>query len=412
MEGPREASEGEALRQWEEDVVSPHDQAASQLNLYAWLFILHFAAMSMTWITLPTFVRQVYGGSKASLGLIGMQLATVLSYFAFRWLDRRIAGHALALPRLASFAAAGATVSYAALAVLCSGWVPSTIPAGLLVAAFAIHGFFQYGIDSILNTMAQRVAKSPQQMLRLRAFGTLGYAIPTLAMGFTPSSPWQGLGSSLAIALTCLVFLRLRDQTMLTPPTLQSHESSRVSVQAMVLLALLATISICEHAYNLYIDEHLRSYFGPPGRWVITLTLVLEVVVLWFSPKNLSGRGYYLLLLQPISWVMLFACCVWGAPEERWLASLTCLQSINCAGRTLIGRIVQQRYNTIAAQSSLLVAGSVGMLLTNLYNQQFEPPEITPIWRAAAVVAIVSLFLSATLAWMLQRSSVARNMTG
>jgi len=253
-----------------------------------------------------------------------------------------------------------------------------------MIMAMAVYSLFWNAILPQAETLTlSRTAKTGSDYSRVRLWGSVGYLVTVLLVGY--GVEYRGVGVMQPVVLAFIVILFV--SALLLPRheridrDMLRHDKLRATLRkplvlAFLLAAMLVTIS---HApYYTFFDLYLRElgYSASQSGWFITLGVVAEIGMFLLTRKLLARFTFCRLLLVAIAisamrWAML-------AFFAKWLPVLLLIQLLHAVSFALMHSLamqflhgqfpVQQRGRAQAIYSALSygVGGAMGNVLAGL----------------------------------------------
>lgn len=253
-----------------------------------------------------------------------------------------------------------------------------------MILAMALYSLFWNAILPQAETLTlSRAAKSGSDYSRIRLWGSVGYLVTVLLVGYGVDIAGVGIMQPVVLVFTLVLFLSALvlprheriDHDMLRHDRLRGR-LAQPAVIAFLVAAMLVTIS---HApYYTFFDLYLRElgYSASQSGWLITLGVIAEIAMFWFAKRLLARFAFGRLLLaallvSALRWLLL---ALW--PQYLWLLLL--IQLLHAVSFALIHSLamhflhghfpLHQRGRAQAIYSALSygVGGAIGNLLAGV----------------------------------------------
>lgn len=250
-----------------------------------------------------------------------------------------------------------------------------------MILMMAMYSLFWNAILPQAETLTlARAAKAGSDYSRIRLWGSIGYLVTVLLVGY--GVEWRGVEFMQPVVLAFAAILLLSamllprhdriDRDMLRHDRLRSR-LRQPHVLAFLLATLLVTIS---HApYYTFFDLYLRElgYSASQSGWLIVLGVIAEIGMFWVAKRLIARFSFRHLLLAALlisagRWCLL-------ALLPQWLPVLLLVQCLHAVTFALIHSLamhflygefpVHQRGRAQAIFSALTygVGGAIGNLL-------------------------------------------------
>ncbi|MFN9626774.1 MAG: hypothetical protein ACK6AT_11015, partial [Planctomycetota bacterium] len=287
-------------------------------------FFLHFLSLGFAIFPLQTHLRQIHTNSVASILASLVPIAGLLTFFLFRFAERRqwtkhpgrlLLGAALGAGIL-QFLLGIQLANYQAGRNLLPGFIETAICLLMLACAHAC-------CMNLLNHLA--VANLRNHAYSARAAGSAGYMLAILATAALLTDETMVLkyhlflAAASALAHIAFVAASLLVLGGFSHPTKPSHDHTTSSQgieprkqfqsppdswrwQALIVLVCLT--SFCEGAFGLYSHQFLTTNYGDLGYYLFATCILLETILLVCLPflPRLRKR---LLFVGPLGWMLL-----------------------------------------------------------------------------------------------------------
>lgn len=321
-----------------------------------------------------------------------ISLATIAAPYGWAALsDRYHAGHRVLL--------LGVLMSLLSLAV----GLAQTVALPLLLAMAAYSLFWNAILPQAEALTLTRTAKTGSDYSRIRLWGSVGYLVTVLMVGY--GVEWAGarimqpvvLAFTAVLLLSALLLPRHEqiNRDMLRHDRLRSR-LLQPAVLAFMVAAVLVTIS---HApYYTFFDLYLRGlgFSASQSGWLITLGVVAEIAMFWFAKRLIAAVSFQRLLLAALvvtagRWLLL-AC--W----PQYLPLLLFIQVLHAVSFALIHSLAMhflydefpahQRGRAQAVYSALSygVGGALGNVVAGLLWRAGSGSKATYLMASAACV--------------------------
>ncbi|MFN6138403.1 MAG: hypothetical protein ACK480_07875, partial [Planctomycetota bacterium] len=312
-------------------------------------FFLHFLSLGFAIFPLQTHLRQIHANSVASILASLVPIAGLLTFFLFRFAERRqwtkhpgrlLLGAALGAGIL-QFLLGIQLANYQAGRNLLPGFIETAICLLMLACAHAC-------CMNLLNHLA--VANLRNHAYSARAAGSAGYMLAILATAALLTDETMVLKYHLFLAAaSALLHIAFVAASLLvlggfSHPTKPSHDHTTSSQgieprkqfqsppdswrwQALIVLVCLT--SFCEGAFGLYSHQFLTTNYGDLGYYLFATCILLETILLVCLPflPRLRKR---LLFVGPLGWMLLLVGCLIAQSGWPVFGALALAMALNC----------------------------------------------------------------------------------
>jgi hypothetical protein len=311
-------------------------------------FFLHFLSLGFAVFPLQTHLRQIHTASVASVLASLIPVAGVLTFFLFRFAERRQWTKYPGRLLLAAALSAGVLqlvlgiqlANYQAARNVLPGFIETAICLLMLACAHAC-------CMNLLNHLA--VANLGSHSYSARAAGSAGYMVAILATAAVLSDETMVLEYHLFLAAACaLAHIAFIAGTLLlgnfsvakkssshnTSEKIEEKQTTQAAASAQpwrwqALIVLVSLTSFCEGAFGLYSHEFLTTHFGDLGYYLFATCIMLETVLLVCLPFMPKLRKH-LLFVGPLGWMLLLIGCLIAQAGWPIFGVLALAMALNC----------------------------------------------------------------------------------
>jgi hypothetical protein len=319
-------------------------------------FFLHFLSLGFAVFPLQTHLRQIHTISVASILASLIPIAGLLTFFLFRFAERRQwTKHPGRLLLLAALSAGLLQLllgmqlaNYQAGRNLLPGFIETAVCLLMLACAHAC-------CMNLLNHLA--VANLSNHAYSARAAGSAGYMLAILATAAVLTDETMVMKYHLflaaASALAHIVFVGAivlvyggfshpNKPTLDHKPSPKGHKPSPKGIEQtnkpltaseswrwQALIVLVCLTSFCEGAFGLYSHQFLTSNYGDLGYYLFATCILLETILLVCLPF-LRRLRKHLLFVGPLGWMLLLVGCLIAQAGWPIFGVLALAMSLNC----------------------------------------------------------------------------------
>lgn len=384
-------------------------------------FFLHFLSLGFAIFPLQTHLRQIHTTSVASILASLVPVAGLLTFFLFRFAERRqwtkhpgrlLLGAALAAGAL-QFLLGVQLANYQAGRNLLPGFIETAICLLLLACAHAC-------CMNLLNHLA--VANLRNHAYSARAAGSAGYMLAILATASLLTDETMVLkyhlflAASSALAHIAFVAASLLVLGGFSDPTKPSHdhatsskgieprkqyESPPDSWRWQALMLLVCLTSFCEGAFGLYSHQFLTTNYGDLGYYLFATCILLETILLVCLPF-LPRLRKHLLFVGPLGWMLLLVGCLIAQAGWPIFGVLTLAMALNCPFQVSCNENAHAMKPQVTGLAAIALAQTGGIFcsqwtsaLVNRLSMGFWTA--TPwigLWLVALTVSLLGLVLA------------------
>jgi hypothetical protein len=384
-------------------------------------YFVHFFALGFGSFPLQTHLRTALTPATASLVASIIPLASCLTYFFFRFAQRR---GWMSSPRLVLF--------FAAIGMGCMqlilGWRMHHAMLGHFVVGpfvdIALCMLFLGCVQSSVMTLLHHIGVSTMgdYAFSVRAAGSAGYMFALLLMGTFSKSDQQvaeyhlflGAGiSALHASVAWLAWFLSPHETMYVgsnrevpiAPVQSKKDSIRHEAIAakpiptdwewMGLLVLVWLVAICEMSYGLYAHEFLTQTYGSYGYFVFASAVAIEIALLVCMPL-VPGLKKQLLFIGPLGWIMLFAGCLMATQGMTAFGLAGLALALNCPFQISTNEHAHRMNPSVMGVASMTLAQSLGYMTATLIASVASRFTMGPsgLWVTVLPLAGLALFLA------------------
>ncbi|MFO0410120.1 MAG: hypothetical protein ACK50R_00580 [Planctomycetota bacterium] len=384
-------------------------------------FFLHFLSLGFAIFPLQTHLRQIHANSVASILASLVPIAGLLTFFLFRFAERRqwtkhpgrlLLGAALGAGAL-QFLLGIQLANYQAGRNLLPGFIETAICLLMLACAHAC-------CMNLLNHLA--VANLRNHAYSARAAGSAGYMLAILATAALLTDETMVLtyhlflAAASALAHIAFVAASLLVLGGFSHPTKPSHDHTTSSQgieprkqfqsppdswrwQALIVLVCLT--SFCEGAFGLYSHQFLTTNYGDLGYYLFATCILLETILLVCLPflPRLRKR---LLFVGPLGWMLLLVGCLIAQSGWPVFGALALAMALNCPFQVSCNENAHAVKPQVSGIAAIALAQTAGVFcsqwasaLLNRFSLGFSnsTPWIS-LWFLALTVSILGLVLA------------------
>ncbi|MFN4904083.1 MAG: hypothetical protein ACK5LQ_02530 [Planctomycetota bacterium] len=384
-------------------------------------FFLHFLSLGFAIFPLQTHLRQIHTNSVASILASLVPIAGLLTFFLFRFAERRqwtkhpgrlLLGAALGAGIL-QFLLGIQLANYQAGRNLLPGFIETAICLLMLACAHAC-------CMNLLNHLA--VANLRNHAYSARAAGSAGYMLAILATAALLTDETMVLkyhlflAAASALAHIAFVAASLLVLGGFSHPTKPSHDHTTSSQgieprkqfqsppdswrwQALIVLVCLT--SFCEGAFGLYSHQFLTTNYGDLGYYLFATCILLETILLVCLPflPRLRKR---LLFVGPLGWMLLLIGCLIAQAGWPVFGVLALAMALNCPFQVSCNENAHAVKPQVSGIAAIALAQTAGVFcsqwasaLLNRFSLGFSnsTPWIS-LWFLALTVSILGLVLA------------------
>lgn len=386
-------------------------------------YFLHFSSLGFASFPLQTHLRKVHSPALGSLIASVFPIAAILTYFFFRYAERRgwTKSPGLLLLCVASAvvlmqSALGLQLEFAASE---RPWIPPLLGTTICIL---LLGCSQSSCMTILNHFG--VSIMGPHAYSVRAAGSAGYMLAIVLMGaLIPRFEAIGqyhlfLGSSCALLHTCFIAWNLRSLRHFTSypatskPAVANHLETtdnaplrnRRSIEKFLwagLIALVWLVAFCEMSYGLYSHEFLTTNYQAYGYYLFAAGILFEILLLLILPHFPQIRKR-LLFLGPLGWLLLFGSCF--LVEYGWwmFGAFNFALALNCPFQISANETSHTLHSNMLGVATMMLAQSLGYITATLtaaaihYGKLSAPHQ--NLWNIQWTLAIVMACIGIPLA--------------
>ncbi len=384
-------------------------------------FFLHFLSLGFAVFPLQTHLRQIHTTSVASILASLVPIAGLLTFFLFRFAERRQWTNHPGRLLLAAALGAGSLqfllgiqlANYQAGRNLLPGFIETAICLLLLACAHAC-------CMNLLNHLA--VANLRNHAYSARAAGSAGYMLAILATGAVLTDETMVLRYHLFLAAaSALLHIAFVAASLLvlggfSHPTKPSHEhktSSECIEQTkqqappcdswrwQALIALVCLTSFCEGAFGLYSHQFLTTNYGDLGYYLFATCILLETILLVCLPflPRLRKR---LLFVGPLGWMLLLVGCLIAQSGWPVFGALALAMALNCPFQVSCNENAHAMKPQVSGLAAIALAQTAGVFCSQwasalLNRLSLGGSSSTPwisLWFLALTVSLLGLVLA------------------
>lgn len=389
-------------------------------------FFLHFLSLGFAVFPLQTHLRQIHTTSVASILASLVPVAGLVTFFLFRFAERRrwtkhpgrlLLGAALGAGTL-QFLLGLQLDNYQAGRNLLPGFIETGICLLILACAHAC-------CMNLLNHLA--VANLRNHAYSARAAGSAGYMLAILATGAVLTDETMVLkyhlflaaASTLAhIAFVAATLVVLGGFSHPTKPSLdhttsskaieptKQHESPPDSWRWQALMALVCLTSFCEGAFGLYSHQFLTTMYGDLGYYLFATCILLETILLVCLPFLPKVRKH-LLFVGPLGWMLLLAGCLIAQAGWPVFGVLALAMALNCPFQVSCNENAHAMKPQVTGLATIALAQTAGVFCSQwasaLLNRLSLGFSSSMPWMSLWLLALTVSLLGLVLALVVQR---------
>lgn len=267
---------------------------------------------------------------------------------------------------------------------------------GTVLALIFVYMLFFQPTLGLTNSIAFRhVGENQRVFPYIRVFGTLGWIVAGLAVG------WAGLSASTGVFLVASVASFLLAAYALTlPKTPPAGRGSRFSIGDLVgakawamfrhrnftIFAVCALLtSICLATYNAYASPFLAAVGIENVAGVLAIGQISEVVFIVTIPFVLTRLGMkWALFAGMVMWGIRFVLFILAAQDAAWLAILgvalhgICNDFFLILGAMYVDRVAPVQFKAQAQSMFLFISSGIGVFLGSLVAGQVYNSVVAP----------------------------------
>ena len=389
-------------------------------------FFLHFLSLGFAIFPLQTHLRQIHANSVASILASLVPIAGLLTFFLFRFAERRqwtkhpgrlLLGAALGAGAL-QFLLGIQLANYQAGRNLLPGFLETAICLLMLACAHAC-------CMNLLNHLA--VANLRNHAYSARAAGSAGYMLAILATAALLTDETMVLKYHLFLAAaSALLHIAFVAASLLvlggfSHPTKPSHDHTTSSQgieprkqfqsppdswrwQALIVLVCLT--SFCEGAFGLYSHQFLTTNYGDLGYYLFATCILLETILLVCLPflPRLRKR---LLFVGPLGWMLLLVGCLIAQSGWPVFGALALAMALNCPFQVSCNENAHAMKPQVSGLAAIALAQTAGVFCSQwasaLLNRLSLGGSSSTPWISLWFLALTVSFLGLVLALVVQR---------
>ncbi|MCE2814538.1 MAG: hypothetical protein LW850_29475 [Planctomycetaceae bacterium] len=389
-------------------------------------FFLHFLSLGFAIFPLQTHLRQIHANSVASILASLVPIAGLLTFFLFRFAERRqwtkhpgrlLLGAALGAGAL-QFLLGIQLANYQAGRNLLPGFIETAICLLMLACAHAC-------CMNLLNHLA--VANLRNHAYSARAAGSAGYMLAILATAALLTDETMVLKYHLFLAAaSALLHIAFVAASLLvlggfSHPTKPSHDHTTSSQgieprkqfqstpglwrwQALIVLVCLT--SFCEGAFGLYSHQFLTTNYGDLGYYLFATCILLETILLVCLPflPRLRKR---LLFVGPLGWMLLLVGCLIAQSGWPVFGALALAMALNCPFQVSCNENAHAMKPQVSGLAAIALAQTAGVFCSQwasaLLNRLSLGVSSSTPWISLWFLALTVSFLGLVLALVVQR---------
>lgn len=389
-------------------------------------FFLHFLSLGFAIFPLQTHLRQIHTNSVASILASLVPIAGLLTFFLFRFAERRqwtkhpgrlLLGAALGAGAL-QFLLGIQLANYQAGRNLLPGFIETAICLLMLACAHAC-------CMNLLNHLA--VANLRNHAYSARAAGSAGYMLAILATAALLTDETMVLkyhlflaaaSALLHIAFVAASLLVLGGFSHPTKPShdhttsskcieeTQQHETPSGSWRWQALIVLVCLTSFCEGAFGLYSHQFLTTNYGDLGYYLFATCILLETILLVCLPflPRLRKR---LLFVGPLGWMLLLVGCLIAQSGWPVFGALALAMALNCPFQVSCNENAHAMKPQVSGLAAIALAQTAGVFCSQwasaLLNRLSLGGSSSTPWISLWFLALTVSFLGLVLALVVQR---------
>jgi len=412
-----------------EKTLNPSSESTERSNAAifyaAATYFVHFLALGFSSFPLQTHLRNVLTPTTASLIASIIPLASCLTYFMFRFAERK--GWARS-PRWMLFCS---SIGLALLQLLL-GWRMNQTAEGDFVIGPLVDvaicllmlGCVQSSVMTLLNHIC--VSTLGDYAYTVRAAGSAGYMVAVMLMGAIGRTGdeiarWHlFIGSAISIGHAMLAFAawvvlraedsRLERQQMINQsaevlnstrsvPTDHSkgspHKDTHSRSNWFELLAIVWLVAICEMSYGLYAHEFMTKTFGNLGYFVFSSAIAVEIALLLVMPffPQLKAK---LLFVGPFGWLLLFSGCIVATQGIASFGLFGIALALNCPFQISTNEHAHRINSSVMGVASMTLAQSLGYVTATIIASIAASFRAGPmlLWLSVLPLSVLALVLA------------------